>query len=151
MTGEISSKVCALRSQKLLSFEVECDDITCSCCTNCDGGSRVTKIRDKVMSISFKPDTEMPVQEKKARAAAMEWITHVDQFPLDVSTDRFTDRYILTIFYYFLNGDSWVDDGKSVPWLHANSMNHCDWKGISCNSNNNVVAIHLGKFTTRVR
>ena len=143
MTGTISSKICSLRSQKLLSLEVDCVDVACSCCTNCVGGSRINDIRDKILIISFKSDMAMPVQEKQARAAARDWITHVDQFGLDVSSDGFTERYILAVFYFLLNGDAWSD---SEGWLHANK-NQCDWKGIICDTKNNVNAIELGKFT----
>jgi len=150
LTGEVPSSICSLRSDALVSFDIDCSEVVCSCCTNCDSGSRSTDIRDKVKAISFKSDLSESPKFKSDRADAMDWISHVDKFDIDVSTDEFNERYILAVFYFSLNGSSWVDVmSPNVNWLNED-RHHCDWKGVVCDGNKYVIVIQLRKFPVNV-
>lgn len=146
LTGEVPSSICSLRSDALVSFDVDCSEVVCSCCTNCESGSRSTDIRDKVKAISFKSVLNESSKQKDDRADALDWISHVDKFDLDVSSDKFNERYVLTVFYFSLNGFYWNKFmAPNVNWL-SEDKHHCDWWGVDCNGNKYVVSIRLRKF-----
>jgi Leucine rich repeat len=68
------------------------------------------------------------------------WMTHSDALELrvdQVGEKRVEQRYILCLFYYYTNGDSWT----IKPWLNG-ELHECDWYGITCNAND-VVGIEL--------
>ena len=151
LTGEVPSRICSLRSGALVSFDVDCSEVICSCCTNCESGSRSTDIRDKVKAISFKSGLNESQKEEDDRRDALDWVSHVDKFDLDVSSDNFNERYVLVVFYFSLNGDSWNKvTSPNVQWL-SKDVHHCDWGGIDCDVNKFVVAIRMRKFPVTVK
>jgi len=49
-------------------------------------------------------------------------------------------RYILAIFYYSTNGDTW---GRSDNWLQSR-VPECTWFGVVCDSNGLVTSLDFG-------
>jgi len=49
-----------------------------------------------------------------------------------VASDSSRDRFLLTVLFYLMNGESWL---LKDQWLSSDSF--CSWYGISCNTNAN--------------
>ena len=139
LSGSIPASICSLRSNSLLSFQVDCNEVQCSCCTNCAGAQKLNDVESVVQSISFR-NYNVAGHEKQIRAQAMDWIQHVDTLDIPVKSRRFADRYALVVFYYSTNGIYWTD-GQNT-WLHA-TKNHCTWKGVTCNDSGGVISLSL--------
>ncbi|KAG7367420.1 two component regulator [Nitzschia inconspicua] len=68
------------------------------------------------------------------------WLTHIDKQMLrvdQVGEKRVEQRFILCLFYYYMNGDDWSINS----WMNGD-LHECDWYGITCDAND-VVAIDL--------
>ena len=101
-------------------------------------------------AISFKSGLNESQKQEDDRVDALDWVSHVDKFDLDVSSDNFTERYVLAVFYFSLNGDSWNKVmSPNVKWL-SKDKHHCDWWGVDCDGNKFVVAIKMRKFPVNV-
>ncbi len=141
MTGSISQSICDLGGGRLKSLKVDCNDVQCTCCDNCSssvsGGDppvdlRVQKIGVKVHSISTQFDS--------ARSLALDWIANKDEQNLSADSELFTQRYVLAVFYFSLDGENWTDDIKS--WLTSASF--CSWHGVVCyDQSGDIEAINL--------
>jgi hypothetical protein len=84
---------------------------------------------------------------------ALRWIVSEDEISqgLSPSNPRFLQRYVLAVFYFSLNGDSWntcsrydkvCADGKT-SWLMNND--ECIWYTIDCNDSKMVRALEFRK------
>jgi hypothetical protein len=51
-------------------------------------------------------------------------------------------RYVLAVFYYSLNGSTWIRDSG---WLNA-TLGHCSWEFISCDGADLITNISTGSF-----
>ena len=100
---------------------------------------RIETITAVAVSISGADVTGIPQVE------ALKWITNLDPLPnvCDGQTFEVSQMYVLAVFYYSTSGDDWNDNSM---WVEQN-QNVCDWYGIECNSNRNVLGIKLGKLT----
>jgi len=100
---------------------------------------RIETITAVAVSISGADVTGTPQVE------ALKWITNLDPLPnvCDGQTFEVSQMYVLAVFYYSTSGDDWNDNSM---WVEQN-QNVCDWYGIECNSNRNVLGIKLGKLT----
>lgn len=140
--GAVPPAVCSLRSNALAVFEVDCQEVDCSCCTNCAGAMRTAEITEKMNSISFRPESD-PL---KPRAMALDWVLHYDAMQLPASSSELTQRYILSVFYYSLAGESWqISTLKGSLWLNG-AVGHCQWAGVTCDMNKNVIALSLREY-----
>lgn len=102
---------------------------------------RIETITAVAVSISGADVTGTPQVE------ALKWITNLDPLPnvCDGGEEQteVSQMYVLAVFYYSTSGDDWNDNSM---WVEQN-QNVCDWYGIECNSNRNVLGIKLGKLT----
>jgi hypothetical protein len=103
---------------------------------------------------------------------ALQWITHEDPLQILPESTNFIQRYVLAYMYYATSVDRpWSSctkatsnetddciflktisaDGQDVaeiPWKRwLGNTSECDWAGISCNDNKQVLTIDLGKFS----
>jgi len=98
---------------------------------------RIETITAVAVSISGADVTGTPQVE------ALKWITNLDPLPnvCDGGEEQteVSQMYVLAVFYYSTSGDDWNDNSM---WVEQN-QNVCDWYGIECNSNRNVLGIKL--------
>lgn len=74
---------------------------------------------------------------------AMYFIIYTDQQKVRLDThgeDRVTQRYMLSYFYYSLNGERWMTDN------FLNDAHECEWEGITCPDDNVLNRISLQKM-----
>jgi hypothetical protein len=79
---------------------------------------------------------------------ALRWISDEDELQLPVGSSRGLQRYFLACFYFALDGDKWIQCGRSDPtcggdpdefaWL-LSTNSECDWLGVGCNENATIV------------
>jgi hypothetical protein len=91
---------------------------------------------------------------------AASWLADSDSYSrdLDVASPKFIQRYVLTVFYFSMNGDSW--DGcnrvypacnigkRSEPWISG--TDECTWLGVSCSDEGFVTRMEFGMFLFRL-
>lgn len=127
----------------MITFEVECELVECSCCTNCSGATIASAKEERLKQISFKPELIL----SKSRRDALEWML-TDTFEVEFESNKFKERYILALFYFSFNGDDWFSSGSgSEQWLRSGS--HCDWRGVTCDTHGNVIALNLREYSVR--
>ena len=76
---------------------------------------------------------------------AIRWLNSTDTYTIDLciqnslsnNTTILLQRFIIVLFYFEMSGDLEQHDLRNMGWL--NYTNECDWAGISCNNNNNLV------------
>jgi len=140
LTGTVPSKVCSICT--LRTLEVDCDKITCSCCSACSSGNeRESKIKDLLID-------ECPKKQGTYHAKALDWILHGDKLQLSSNHPKLKQRYILALLYFGLNGDDTVHISSKnnvnelgPQWLSAKSI--CAWMGVSCEKNGHVSVLSL--------
>jgi hypothetical protein len=142
-------------------------NVECSCCTFCcnaDGVECIATAPDLTSGTSApglvnEREVQLhallhPVsgdalqQPNSSQSKVLQWMVLADPNPPDLdSTDSVyvIQRYILILIYVAAGGVGWMD---SSGWL--NDTNVCNWRGISCNEDGNLVtAIELGSQKLR--
>jgi hypothetical protein len=93
-------------------------------------------------------DVESLEDPSSYQSAALNWIVKDDEISrlAENSTDEemqvALSRYVLAVFYYSLNGSSWISDSG---WLDA-TLGHCSWEFISCDGAGLITSISTGSF-----
>ena len=93
---------------------------------------------------------------------AFNWIVDNDPDYLCPEDPGLVNRYALAVFYYSTRGDRWMQcrappagnveaenaANQACPggnaWLTSGS--ECEWSWVTCDSNNDVILIDIGKF-----
>ena len=143
-----NNSLCRLRGDGTLRLVWPDCSLQCpvSCCSKCDknpataNNSMSTKsfeVVNKIQNISVKNPEDSTEQE--IRRSALYWILNSDKLEMDISSTQFDERYILSVFYYSLNGSEWYVQDST--WM--SSSHQCAWKGITCDTSLNVIAINL--------
>eukprot|EP00551_Chaetoceros_affinis_P009513 CAMPEP_0203671910 /NCGR_PEP_ID=MMETSP0090-20130426/7570_1 /ASSEMBLY_ACC=CAM_ASM_001088 /TAXON_ID=426623 /ORGANISM="Chaetoceros affinis, Strain CCMP159" /LENGTH=1155 /DNA_ID=CAMNT_0050537095 /DNA_START=55 /DNA_END=3519 /DNA_ORIENTATION=+ len=105
--------------------------------TEVDKELRAQQIQLRLEDISF------PITTSQTRLSALEWITDSDPMKLPADAPLLVDRYILTLFYYALDGENWLIEEGETMWL--TELSHCYWVGVTCKigGDNDVMSIDL--------
>lgn len=74
---------------------------------------------------------DMNTPEGKAR----DWMVNSDAAINVNEEQRVQQRYILSVLHFATNGDFWK---KKFNWMSA-ERSECDWYGITCNNENNII------------
>lgn len=119
-------------SKPSVIFHVNCDNVECYCCIEC----QFSEIKQKLNAISYKDDVS-----SEARTQAQNWIINLDSSKLQASSLDLSARYALAVFYYSLGGDSWETSFDN--WLDTD---HCQWTGVTCLPNKEIVSLSMRKF-----
>mmetsp|Transcript_18818 Transcript_18818/g.43772 ORF Transcript_18818/g.43772 Transcript_18818/m.43772 type:complete len:183 (+) Transcript_18818:1256-1804(+) len=97
-------------------------------------GSRGQHIAAKLAEVS----SEVYVKDS-SRAAAAEWIIKEDPMDMESSDPDLTQRWILTLMWYALDGPNWTYTNFRT------GSDECEWDQIDCDSEGKVSGITLGK------
>ena len=86
-------------------------------------------------ALSFIISTQSPIPENGAASP---------------SYDQLKQRYVLAVIYYSLNGENWplANSNYHSPselWVNTESLNECTKYGITCNGNDVITKVDLGK------
>jgi hypothetical protein len=68
---------------------------------------------------------------------ALSWLADNDMNTSIEDTEELQSRYILAVFYYSLDGPSWIETENA--WLSA--ADKCAWNGVTCNEDSGVESI----------
>jgi hypothetical protein len=86
---------------------------------------------------------EIPTDIGSPEYQAYDWLLNTDiTFGCGDGIVSLRQRYILAVFYYMTNGDTW---SRNDGWLLA-GVPECTWFGVICDSNGLVISLSLGKF-----
>jgi len=102
------------------------------------------KITKRLETVSSSADFEV---KTSPQSEALDWIIYDDQISLCPGDDKLVQRYALTVIYFALGGDFWMDCGRfssmceGVKFLSEDS--ECAWDGILCDDDGFVKEIHL--------
>ena len=77
-----------------------------------------------------------------ARSIAYHWLLKTDLKSKSCHSEvAIVQRYVLAVFYHYTSGDSWF---QNRGWLQGES--ECEWHGIRCDENRNIMGLSLGAF-----
>ena len=91
---------------------------------------------EALKSVSHRQDTLPDSPRKKA----IHWLANIDAQNLSVGDPKLVQRYVMVLLYYSLNGDDWTIEN----WLYPDTS-ECEWKGISCSGDGEIMSIILRK------
>lgn len=118
-----------------------------SACRNASSVGRRTVIFRYLTSLS-----EERALNDTAHPAFMagSWIADEDQHQVCPGDPNFTQRYVLALLYFSASGDNWMrctrtPTRKCSAKRFLSDFNECDWGGVSCDSQNRVRKLNLGK------
>eukprot|EP00980_Cylindrotheca_fusiformis_P007191 scaffold1514_cov118-Cylindrotheca_fusiformis.AAC.11 len=77
-----------------------------------------------------------------AQFNALSWLADIDTGTPMEDGEQLRSRYIMAVFYYSLDGPSWVD--TTNEWL--SEADECSWNGVTCNTENQLQSIVLDSF-----
>ena len=148
-SGHVSSLMCNLfDSGKLIEFYSDCASppvpprITCECCTKCSSYEQNQHERLKGIFSSI-TDEKLLNEEQSPQFMASTRLLNENPTKLDfIDSDDLLQRYIiLTLGFSISKGET---EQMSSEWF--SESNECDWSGITCDEENHILAISMGKF-----
>lgn len=126
--------------------QLQDDDSTQGFNSQFDETSAMKIRRDSILSKLYDISGEAQINDNlSAQYAAARWLIDYDLEKLDANSDRLSQRYVIALLYYILNGASWVN---STGFLSAS--HECLWHGITCLSGQ-VYQIDLSNNTMQGR
>jgi len=99
-----------------------------------------SKLKQVLATIS---DTSLLEAKHTDQFKAFMWMTRLDPFPVDMEiTPHFViiQKYIMALIYVSTNGKEWDDQ-----YSFFTDAGVCDWKGLICNDQGEIVSIILEK------
>ena len=81
-------------------------------------------------------DPDSPQEE------AYEWLISEGNLSINADSPNLFQRYVLALLYFEMDGDSW----PYRNWL-SKKKSECNFPGVGCNDNSEVISITLGKTT----
>jgi len=92
--------------------------------------SKEKRVQDLLLTLSVEKIFESNTPQKDA----YDWLVREDEFELDdVSDDEVVERYVITVMYFSLQGEKWLDSDR---FLSSRSV--CAWFEVGCDGNGRV-------------
>ena len=114
--------------------------------------ARLNSIISRVLPLSPDPSVFTNLSSPQYQAAL--WVSDEDLLRLPTDSPRLVQRYLLAVFYFAMDGDTWVECGRpdticggnpdDFTWLYG-TESECDWLGLNCNSAGQVHRIFFRK------
>ncbi|KAL3915551.1 MAG: hypothetical protein SGILL_005597 [Bacillariaceae sp.] len=124
LSGSMPAEICSLGLDNL---EVNCDAVTCDCCTSCGGDGSDDPLLDFIAANS--PDKGAALQDPTSpQSAAFQWLSR----PINegFSNSRMLQRYALATLYYATGGERggwtssslWLTGSDECKWFTSSKM-----------------------------
>lgn len=86
--------------------------------------------------------------DSSAQSRALDWLVNQDLLHICPGADNLAQRYTLAVLWYSCAGESWLPCNNATvcdeePFLSR--AHECQWRGVGCDSNLEVTALHLGE------
>ena len=164
--GKIPQEVCALHTGGLLaqiSADCKADNtfkVRCSCCFNCPASQsqpascpkysvatyfgveeveenvRAKEIETKCLELSG----DKICQHNTPQNLAMKWMIFDDRLRLDITSLDFIQRYAMTVIYFSLGPDAWIDSF----WLSPRE-DECQITGVKCDKEMRITSLNFSE------
>jgi hypothetical protein len=98
--------------------------------TSIQESERLIEIRSQLLEDGIS-SVEALRDQLSPQSSALTWIVDTDRLSsIDGTIDRvkLRTRYVLAVFYYALNGGSWIDGSY---WI-AGGLDECEWEFVNC-------------------
>jgi hypothetical protein len=127
----------------------------------CRNASSVDRREDIFRYLSSLSDAEAFDDPDHPYFSATSWIADEDQLQVCPGDPNFTQRYVLALLYFYTSGDNWIrctrnETSQCLSERFLSDSHECNWGGITCDSQNRVIKLNLGKsvfnllFSTRL-
>lgn len=84
------------------------------------------------------------VDPSTPQSQALSWLVYRDQaLPPDAPVSRLAQRFALMVLFYACSGATWSD--FVVPWSADVTHSECNFQGIQCNDQGQVVSLELSQ------
>ena len=83
------------------------------------------------------------------QSLAFNWLVDNDDFVVCPDDDKLIQRYVMAVFYFSTEGDSWTEcseDGGCPGTNFLEGTHECDWFGLTCNADKCITQIVFGEF-----
>lgn len=119
-----------------------------SSCQNASSADRRIAIFEFLKSLS---GAEALNDSEQAGYMAGSWIADEDQLQVCPDDPNFTQRYVLALLYFYTSGDDWMRCTRNTTRQcnkkrFLSEFHECNWGGITCDSQNRITKINLGKY-----
>lgn len=89
---------------------------------------------------------ELLQEVNSTQQKAFDWLINVDRYTGMINPDIVTQRFVLAVLYYSLNGDEWINNRH---WL-SESLSVCEWESSAsssgvCNDDGLLVELKLDR------
>lgn len=114
--------------------------------------------RDMILLMleNLNPDPDLIYTAGTPQYQAAEWLIDQDLFTACPSDPKLIQRYVLAVFYYSTNGDSWdqcsqndATCGDNAPFFldrnFLSDSSECEWAGASCDFDGCIIRLEFGK------
>ena len=124
--------------------------ISASDISACRNASSVDRREDIFRYLSSLSDAEAFDDPEHPVFMATSWIVDEDQLQVCPGDPNFTQRYVLALLYFSTSGDNWIrctrnETSQCLDERFLSDSHECNWGGITCDSQNRVIKLNLGK------
>ena len=110
--------------------------------------ARRTQILDILDDVS---DPTLLATAGTPQNSAAEWLIGSDAFTVCPGDTKLIQRYVMALFYYSTEGDSWntcsqTDTACAIGTSYLAPVNECEWSGSACDAENCMTEIVFGKY-----
>lgn len=118
---------------------------------SCRNATSVDRRMNIFRHISSLSGDEVLNDPENSASRAGSWIADEDKQKLCPDDPNFTQRYVLALLYFSTSGDGWTKCARNATRQQCpnekflSDSHECDWGGITCDSEDRVYKINLGK------
>ena len=80
-----------------------------------------------ITKLIYETSGDVALIDGSAQSRALAWLLYDDELNLVYDSPHIMQRYAMMVFYYSLQGESWIKKD-----LFASNRHECDWYGIEC-------------------
>jgi len=119
--------------------------------SHCKNASTIDRRNHIFQFISSLTDADVFDDPDHPAVMAGSWISDDDQLQVCPEDQNFIQRYVLALLYFSTSGDDWARCTRKKTTLCRNerflsATHECNWGGITCDSQNRVRKLNLGKM-----
>ena len=144
LTQKLPPGIFASRPTKMPTAVVADDTSACEKASSADRRILVFRYLRSISGDNAFDDVEDPA------FMAASWISDEDPLKLCPGDRNFTQRYVLALLYFYTSGDNWkrctrYSERECFGQRFLSDHDECSWGGVTCDSQNRVTKLNLGK------